>query len=115
MNKTKFSKYNDGIVSVYRERPKRTDFAAKQNVSTLADMDFIVKLAFEESSRREQDIEFAEQQGFTLSLKVKTRLYGGVDNKCKAVINGYLYDVSECDKTRTEMWLFLTEVRKLDT
>lgn len=115
MFKTKFSKYNDGIVSVYREKPRRTDFAAKQNVSVLDDMDFVVKLAYEESSRREQDMEFAVQMGFSLSLKVRTRYFAGVDNKCKAVINGYLYDVSYVDKTRTEMWLYLEGVKQLDT
>lgn len=115
MNKTKFSRYNDGIVSIYREKPRRTDFAAKQNVSVLDDMDFVVKLAFEESSRREQDIDFAEQMGFSLTLKVRTRYIEGVDNKCKAVIDSYLYDVSYVDKSRTEMWLYLEGVRKLDT
>lgn len=113
--KVKFSRYNDGVVSVYREKPRRTDFAAKQNVSVFDDMDFIAKLAFEESSRREQDNEFAEQMGFSLTLKVRTRYFEGVDNKCKAVINGYLYDVSYVDKSRTEMWLYLEGVRKLDT
>ena len=115
MSKPKFSRYNDGVVAIYREKPRRTDFAAKQNVSALDDMDFIVKLAFEESSRREQDIDFAEQMGFALTLKVRTRYFCGVDNKCKAVINNYLYDVSYVDKSRTEMWLYLEGVRKLDS
>ena len=115
MNKTKFSRYNDGVVSIYREKPRRTDFAAKQNVSALDDMDFVVKLAFEESSRREQDVDFAEQMGFSLTLKIRTRYFVGVDNKCKAVIGNYLYDVSYVDKTRTEMWLYLQGVRKLDS
>ena len=115
MSKTKFSRYNDGVVSIYREKPRRTDFAAKQNVSALDDMDFVVKLAFEESSRREQDIDFAEQMGFSLTLKVRTRYFVGVDNKCKAVVGNYLYDVSYVDKTRTEMWLYLEGVRELDS
>lgn len=115
MSKTKFSRYNDGVISIYREKPRRTDFAAKQNVSALDDMDFVVKLAFEESSRREQDIDFAEQMGFSLTYKVRTRYFDGVDNKCKAVVGNYLYDVSYVDKTRTEMWLYLEGVRKLDS
>lgn len=110
---TNFSRYNDGVVSIYREKGKRTSFAAKENVSVIDDMDFIVKLAFEESSRREQDNEFASQMGFSLALKVKTRYVALVDNKCKAVINGYLYDVSYVDKSRTEMWLYLEGVRKI--
>lgn len=114
MKKPEFSKYNDGVVHIYREKERRTDFNAKQNVSALDNMDFVVKLAFEESSKREQDLDFAEQNGFSLTLKIRTRFVKEVDNKCKAVIDGYLYDVSYIDKTRTEMWLFLEGVRSLN-
>lgn len=113
MNKTKFNRYNDGVISIYREKGKRSNFNAKENVSVLDDMDFIVKLDYEESSRREQDIEFAQQMGFSLSLKVRTRYLPEVDNKCKAVIDGYLYDVSYVDKSRVEMWLYLEGVKKI--
>lgn len=112
----KFSCYNDGVAFIYREKPKNTSaFSAKENVSTLGDMDYIVKLDFEECSKREQDLEFAEQMGFSLSQKIKTRYFKAVDNMCKAVIDGYLYDVSYVDKTRTEMWLYLEGVKHLDT
>ena len=113
MNKPKFNRYNDGVVSIYREKEKRSNFAAKENVSVLDDMDFIVKLDFEESSKREQDMEFANQNGFSLSLKVRTRYMPLVDNKCKAVIDNYLYDVSYVDKDRVEMWLFLEGIKEL--
>jgi len=115
VNKHKFNRYNDGIVSIYREKPRRTDFGAKQNVSAMNNLDFIVKLAYEESSRREQDNEFAEQMGFSLSLKVRTRFFATIDNKCKAIINGYLYDVKYVDKSRDEMWLYLEGVREIGT
>ena len=115
MSKHKFSRYNDGMISIYREKSKRTDFAAKENVSILDDMEFMVKLAYEESSKREQDIDFAEQMGFSLSVKVRTRYFVGVDSKCKAIIDNYLYDVSYVDKSRTEMWLYLEGVRKIDS
>lgn len=113
MQKVKFAKYNDGVTRIYREKKRSNDFNAKQNVSGLDDMDFVAKLDFEQSAKREQDLEFAEQSGFTLSLKIRTRLVNGVDNKCKAVVDGYLYDVSYIDKTRTEMFLFLEQIRKL--
>lgn len=113
--KNKFETFNDGVVKVYREKPRQTDFNAKRNVVTLADMDFIVKLDFKEMSRREQDLTFAEQNDFSLSLKIKTRFLKSVDNKCKAVIDGYLYDISHLDKTRTELFFYLSEVRKIDT
>lgn len=115
MDKPKISKYNDGVVRIYREKERKTDFNAKKNVSALENMDFILKLDFEEAAKREQDLEFAEQSGFSLTMKIKTRFVKGVDNKCKAVIDGYLYDVSYIDKTRTEMWLFLEGVKPLDS
>lgn len=113
MNKPKFTRYNHGVVSIYREKGKRSNFAAKENVSDLEDMGFVVKLAYEESSKREQDLQFAEQMGFALTLKIRTRCLNLVDNKCKAVIDGYLYDVAYVDKGRTEMWIFLEGVKKL--
>lgn len=113
MNKPKFPRYNDGVVSIYREKEKRSNFAAKENVSALDDMEFIAKLDFEESSKREQDLTFAEQSGFSLTLKIRTRYLPTVDNKCKAVIDGYLYDIAYVDKSRAEMWLFMEGVKKL--
>lgn len=113
MRKAKFSRYNDGVVTIYREKVKRSNFAAKENVSALNDMDFVCRLAFEESAKREQDLEFANQNDFTLTLKIRTRFFHDVDNKCKAVINGYLYDVSYVDKNRVEQWIYLQGVKKL--
>lgn len=113
MAKPKFSRFNDGVVHIYREKDRRSNFAAKENVSTLDDMEFIAKLDFEESSKREQDLAFAEQAGFSLSLKIHTRFLAAVDNKCKAVIDGYLYDVSYVDKTRTDMYLYMEGVKSI--
>ena len=112
---TKFSRYNDGVVSIYREKERRTDFNASLNVSVLDDMEFVAKLAFEESAKREQDMEFAQQHDFTLSLKIRTRLLKCVDNKCKAIIDGYLYDISYIDKDRKEMWLYMEGVKQIDS
>ena len=110
-----FSRYNDGVISLYREKPRLASFNAKQNADGLADLEFVVKLDYEECAKREQDLEFARQNDFTLSLKVKTRFVNNIDNKCKAVINGYLYDVSSVDKSRTELYLFLEGVKQIDT
>lgn len=115
MQTPKFGRYNDGVVNIYREIPRTTDFSAKKNVSSLNNMDFLIKLAFEESAKREQDLDFAEQHGFSLTMKVKTRLVKDVDNKCKAVIDGYLYDISHIDKSRTDMYLYLEGVKPLAT
>lgn len=109
-NKPRFSLYNDGMVFIYREKDRRSNFSAKINAGSLDDLELVAKLAYAETSKREQDLEYAQQQGFTLSLKIKTRFIKGVDNKCKAVIDGYLYDVSYLDATRTEMFLYLQGV-----
>ena len=115
MSKSKFSTYNDGAVFIYKEKPKRSSFAAKENVSVLEDMDFIIRLDFEQVAKRQQDMEFAEQMGFSLSMKLKTRYIPTIKSKYKAVINNYLYDVAYIDDDRKEMWLYLEGVRALDT
>lgn len=115
MNKKKFSCYNDGVAFIYKEKGNKSNFGAKENVSVLDDMDFIAKLDFEECSKREQDIEFANQNDFSLSLKIKTRFFKSVNNGCKVVIDGYLYDTKYVDKTRTEMFLYLEGVKQIVT
>lgn len=107
--------YNDGVVSIYRERDRKTDFNAKRNVASVEDMDFVVKLAFDECSKRVQDLEFAEQSGFSLSLKVRTRYVPTVQAKHKTVINGYLYEIAYMDKAEQELYLYLEGVRALDS
>lgn len=115
MNKKKFSKFNDGVAKIYREKDRRTNFSAKVNVSVLDDMDFVVRLDFQEMSKREQDLDFASQNDFTLSMKIKTRHFKDIDNKCKAVIDGYLYDIAYIDRTQTELFLYLEGIKKIDT
>lgn len=111
--KNKLGKYNDGVVLIYTPKERKTDFNAPKNVSVLDDMDFVCKLDFEEMSKREQDIEFAEQMGFSLSMKIKTRFVPAVDDGCKAVIDGWLYDISSMDKNKTDAFLYMTQVRKV--
>lgn len=113
--KNKFATYNDGVVSIYREKERRNDFSAKLNVKALENMEFIAKLDYHEMSKREQDLEFAQQNDFTLSVKIKTRYLKDVDNHCKAVIDGYLYDISYVDKTRTDNFLYLEGVKRIDS
>lgn len=108
-----FARYNDGVVYIYRDTDRRSNFGAKLNVTTIDDLQFIAKLTYAEQSKRQQDIEFAQQQGFSLELKIKTRYIKGVDNKCKAVINGYLYDIDYVDATKTELYLYMQEVGEL--
>lgn len=114
MKTREFERFNDGVISIYRKKPKSTSFNAEENASALSDLDFVARLDFAEVSRREQDLEFAERNDFALDLKVKTRAVPGVDNRCKAIIGHTLYDIHLCDKTRTVMWLYMQEVKSLD-
>lgn len=109
------TKFNDGVVAVYKEKERTTDFGAKRNAVTLDDMDFIVKLAFQESSKRAQDLEFAEQSGFQLSMKIRTRFNPSVKTKMKAVVGNHLFDISYIDisKATQEMFLYMEGVREL--
>lgn len=113
----KLPTYNDGVLTVYREKDRKTDFGAKRNAATLDDLEKIVMLAYSEASKRAQDLEFAEQSGFQLSLKVKTRYRPDVSNKHKVVIDGYLYDVKYLDVSRAtmEMFLYLEQARRVES
>ena len=113
-NKPQFARYNDGVVQIYREKGNKSNFGARINPASLADLDFVAKLAFAEMSKRQQDLEFAESMQFSLDLKVKTRYIKGVDNKCKAVIDGFLYGISYIDMTRTEMYIYLEAIDKVE-
>lgn len=108
-----FARYNDGMVSIYRETDRRSNFGAKLNATSIDDLQFIAKLSFAEQSKRQQDVEFASQQSFSLDLKIKTRFIKSVDNKCKAVIDGYLYDIAYVDATKTELYLYMQGVGKI--
>lgn len=101
----KLPTYNDGVVSIYREKDKKSTF--RVNPESLDDLDFVVKLSFATQSMREQDFTAAEQRGINVSAKIKTHLAPGVSVGCKALIGTLIYDVKYVDPTRTEIYLFL--------
>ena len=115
MKKNQFSRYNDGSVKIYSEKERYSSFSAKKNVNAMDDLEFVCRLDFEELSKREQDLQFAEQNDFSLSLKIKTRYVKAVKKKMKAIIDGYLYDISYLDKSKTELFLYLEGVKAIDS
>ena len=114
MLKSRFSLYNDGIVYIVRKKPKSTNFNAAKNALSRDDLEEVVKLAYEEKSKRDEDVEFASSQGRTLSLKIKTRSYK-VDPTLKAIAGDTLYSIIKLDHDRAkqEMYIYLEEERKL--
>lgn len=109
------SNYNNGYLRIYKQKENTTDFGAKKNIKTINDMVLIVKLAYEECSKRQQDFDFAESKNRILSLKVKTRMYKDISNKYKIVIEKQLYDIVsyDIDRKNKEVYFYLEEVRKL--
>ena len=111
----RMNNYNDGIASIYTEFAGKTDFNAKKNAKTLADLEFIVKLPYDEKTVRQQDVEYFDQIGTKKTMKIVTPLVGSVQNKHKAVINGYLYSITHIDPSRkkNELYIYLEGVREL--
>ena len=114
--KNKIPYYLDGFLTVYRPNDNKTTFGAKKNVLSVDDMELLYKLAYTQSYKRQQDLEFAESNGRDLSLKVKTRLVSGVRNSDKVIINNTLYDIVYADEDRInhELYLYLEEVRTIE-
>lgn len=116
MMNRKMNHYLDGFVSVYRPNDNRSNFGAKKNIKALSDMELLYKLAYQQTSKRLQDIDFAESSGRDLSLKIKTRLVSGINNSDKLVLNNVLYDIIYVDEDRfnRELYLYLEEVGPIE-
>ena len=114
MNKKK-ARYNDGYVSIYRK--KKEDLTRNKNIQSLSDLDFLLRLAYGETSRRQQDQEFAEQNSFSLSLKIRTQrpqVEKVIHSGCFAVIGKNLYAVEYIDRNDTEYYMYLEKIRELE-
>lgn len=99
--------YPDGVVKFYTEKDNYSTFKAKQNPTVLEDLDFVNVVVFAYESIRERDIEVAEQQGKTLSLKIRCPLCPGITSECKALIGSTLYDVAYIDPAHSEVFVYL--------
>ena len=114
--KPKFSEYNDGMLYVCSaEATQDGTFNVKRNPKSISDLKKELKLAFEEKSKRDEDIEYAESHDRILSLKVKTRLHPEVNRLKLILIGDTLYSIVDVDidKTNKEMYLYLEEMRKI--
>ena len=116
MKKNKIPMYLDGFINVYKPNENKTNFGAKKNVRNLSEMEHLYKLAYSQSYKRGQDLDFAESMGRDLSLKIKVRLVNGITNDCKVVTNNILYDIIYIDEDRAnqELYIYLEGVRILE-
>lgn len=109
MQKRKKNSYTDGVMRLYRK-------LTEKNVRGMEDLEYLSKLAFDEKSIRQEDIEFAMQQDKKISLKLVTPDDGNMDTSRCAVIDKSIYGIIHIDrdkKTR-ELYFYLQEIRKID-
>lgn len=113
--KSRFSTFNDGVLFICKPESDHSSFNAVKNPIKKTELDKILKLNYDEMSRREQDLQFAESQGRNLTLKVKTRLRSQVTKFHQVLIGDMLYSIIYLDinRDKSEMYFYLEEVRKL--
>lgn len=110
------NKYTDGVIKVYKSKAKKTEFNAPKNAKRLSDLELLVKLPFDEKSKREKDLEYCYQLGNELSLKLVTPMCGEtIGSQNKVIVERTLYDVIyvDTDKKNREMYLYLQEVEEI--
>ena len=71
---------------------------------------------YDEKTRRQQDIEFAEQLGNHLELKIVTPDDGNMDTNRNVVIEGVIYAIIHIDrdKEKKELYFYLEEARRIE-
>lgn len=115
-SKKKFELFNDGVVYIYNAKKNKSSFNAVINPKSKEDLDFVVKLCYQELSKREEDVQFAESRNRELNLKIKCRGYKGLSINQKAVIDNVLYSVINIDYNRDKsvVYIYLEEERRLN-
>lgn len=105
----KKQKYNDGIVKFYEKKDPG------KNVKSLDDLNYLGFLYYDEKGKRQEDIEFAEQRGKQLTLKIVTPDNGNLDSDRNAVIGDRIYSIIyiDRDKEKCQLYFYLEEVRKI--
>lgn len=105
----KTSSYSDGVAEFYKK--KNTE----KNVKSLDDLEYLGFLCFEEKSKRQQDIEFAEQLGANLTMKIATPDNEDMDSGRNVLIDDVVYAIIHIDrnKKKRELYFYLEEVRKI--
>lgn len=113
--KPRFTPYNHGVMHICQPAEGKSSFAAAKNPTKESDLKKLERLDFEETSRREQDMDFAESQGRRLSMKVKTRIREWIDKTYPVIIGGVLYETIyiDYDRKKREMYFYLEEARRL--
>lgn len=116
MKPKKRTSMNSGIVQLVEPTKLPTDFNAKRNVRSMADLKLLKTKFYSVETIRQQDQIFAEQMGRSLTLKIKTVLDSDLTSLTKAIIGNTLYTIISVDHDvhNRESYLYLEEERKLE-
>ena len=113
--KSRFPTYNDGVLKICTGATGKSSFGAVKNALTFSDLQMKSKMAYQECSKRDEDMEFAESHGRTLSMKVKTRWNVVAKSTDYVVIGTMLYSIVKLDfdRKKSEMYFYPEEEREL--
>ncbi len=111
----KRTSFNDGMLKIVEQINDNSSFNAQINATKNNDLRVIKKLFYSVQTIRQQDIEFANEMGSSLNLKVKTRLDHSVSTHHKIIINHTLYDILQLDPDygNKELYFYLEKERLL--
>lgn len=110
MEKSQFDKYTSGVVEICEKLKNKIDFSKPSDHVNRDNFKRIVKLNYEEVSKRIQDMTFAEQNGFSLDMKIKTRKVNSVTSKHVAVIGDMYYSIKYIDSDSRNLYIYLEGV-----
>lgn len=107
--------YLDGYCDIYEDVPVRNTLGAKVNEGNLVAV--FTRCPYKEAYCRQSDIEFANQNGYSLALKVKIHGCPSLPKlkKYKMKIDNYLYHVHKIDYGREDAFFYLELVREVTT
>lgn len=110
MRKKRAEKYVDGVAKFYKKKD------IEKNVKSLDDLIYSGLLFYEEKSKRQEDVEFAEQQGGQLTLKIATQDDGNMESDRNVIIENIIYSIIHIDrdKKKNQLYFYLEEVRRLE-
>ena len=113
--KTKWQTFNDGILELARDTAGSGSFGAKRNIESLEDLEVYECAHYQRMSIRVDDVDFAEQTGLNLSIKVRIRSVPEVRPGHKAVIGRDVYNIGSIDRSADGLvaYLYLEHVREL--
>lgn len=113
--RARFEKYNNGVLFICESITQPSSFSAQTNARSKTDIRKILKLDYEELSKRDEDLAFADSKGRTLTMKVRCRFHPVVSPELQALIGDVLYSIlkTDHDASRENMYIYLVEERKL--